>query len=297
MKNFLYLLIGILIFTSCEDVIDVALDETDQDFYTVEAYINTIREPWAFVSKTVPVTVDEPQSGLSDALVVLTDDATPANQITLVEKENEPGFYTVPENESFLGVPGRTYTLTITTPENITLTATETLYPVAPIDSIQIYPSNRGDEIFLGVFTFGADPEGLGDLYKWDIFINGELLHEAEYMFIVNDDWVDGSYVAANEIFTDFHDPTNEDERMLKFGDTVHVEQCSITPFAYDFYLQMINQSGTGFLFSVPPANIQSNITASDGKDVYGLFSAQDKSVSNTVIIDESIENQLVKIN
>jgi hypothetical protein len=59
----------------------------------------------------------------------------------------------------------------------------------------------------------------------------------------------------------------------------------------------MINQSSTGSLFSVPPANIKSNFISSDGKPVLGLFTARDVSVSNTVVIDEKIESQLKKQN
>jgi hypothetical protein len=55
----------------------------------------------------------------------------------------------------------------------------------------------------------------------------------------------------------------------------------------------MFNQAQTGGLFSVPPANIKGNFTSSDGNEVLGLFTAHDVSTSNSVIIDESIENQL----
>jgi hypothetical protein len=48
-------------------------------------------------------------------------------------------------------------------------------------------------------------------------------------------------------------------------------------------------------LFSVPPANIQGNFTASDGKPVLGLFTAHDVSNSNVVVIDERIESGLSK--
>ncbi|MBN1822286.1 MAG: hypothetical protein JW833_16310 [Prolixibacteraceae bacterium] len=55
----------------------------------------------------------------------------------------------------------------------------------------------------------------------------------------------------------------------------------------------MIEQSFSGGLFSVPNANVKGNFKSSDGKTVLGIFAAQDVSVSNKVIIDESIENQL----
>jgi hypothetical protein len=57
----------------------------------------------------------------------------------------------------------------------------------------------------------------------------------------------------------------------------------------------MLNQGQTGGLFSVPPANIKSNFSASDGREVLGIFTANDVSPSNVVIVDETIEGGLKK--
>ena len=58
----------------------------------------------------------------------------------------------------------------------------------------------------------------------------------------------------------------------------------------------MVNQGQTGELFSVPPANIKSNIISSDGREVLGMFTANDVSVSNTIIIDEKTVSGLKKL-
>lgn len=89
--------------------------------------------------------------------------------------------------------------------------------------------------------------------------------------------------------------PSKPEDRRLNLGDTVLVKQTSISAFAYNFYFQLFNQAQTGNLFSVPPANIQGNFTASDGKPVLGLFTAHDVSNSNVVVIDEEIEGGLRK--
>jgi hypothetical protein len=57
----------------------------------------------------------------------------------------------------------------------------------------------------------------------------------------------------------------------------------------------MFNQGQTGSLFSVPTANIKGNITSSDGREVLGLFVANDVSASNRIIIDAAIESGLKK--
>jgi len=179
--------------------------------------------------------------------------------------------------------------------EGTTLTAKDKLTKVEPIDSIQVFPSLRGNKLFLGVFSYGKEPQGLGNFYKWDVYVNDTLIHEADRLAIASDEFVDGNYISKLEIYTDFHDTNKPEERMLNLKDTITVKQTSISEFAYKFYFQMINQSSTGSLFSVPAANIKSNFTSTDGKPVLGLFVAKDVSVSNKVVIDQEIEDQLKK--
>jgi hypothetical protein len=293
MKKYFILLVIAAAFASCEDVIDVKLNDEDMNLFAVEAKITTVDQPWIFLSKGLKVSDDQDFQGISNALVTLNDNAEPANRITLVEDSARKGYYTVPAGHTFLGVEGSEYTLTIET-NGITLTATDILYPVEDIDSIDIWPSLRGDKRFLAVFMYGQETPGLGNYYKWDIYINDTLMNDASTMAIASDEMVDGNYVNELELFTDYHDPKKPEDRKLKYGDRVYIKQNSISKFAYDFYTQLINQSMGGSLFSVPAANIKGNFTSSDGREVLGLFTAHDVSVSNTVKIDDSIENQLV---
>jgi len=294
MNKYIFIIIATFLFASCEDVIEVEVNNQDKDLYIVEAKITTKDEPWVFVTKTLSVTVDEAYSGISNLNVTITDDAQPANVITLEEATERKGYYKVPENVDYFGIAGRTYTLTILTPENVTLTATETLYAVEPIDSIQVKPSDRGDKMFLGIFTFGIEPKGVENFYKWDIYVNDTLfkINNADYLAFASDEQVRDT-ISGLEIFTDyFMDST---DRLLKLNDSIYVKQTSTTEFAYNYYYQMSNQVNAGSMFSVPPANIPSNFTSSDGDKVVGLFTAHDISISNKVIIDESIEVQLKK--
>jgi hypothetical protein len=294
LRTFAVFLISFVLFTSCEDVIDVKLNDENLNLLGVEAIITTQDEPTVFLYKTLKVNQDETYPGISGAVVTVSDNASPANSITLVEDQQKKGFYRVPENADYFGVAGREYTLTILS-EGITLTAKDKLTKVEPIDSIQIFPSLRGNKLFLGVFSYGKEPQGLGNFYKWDVYVNDTLIHEADRLAIASDEFVDGNYISKLEIYTDFHDTNKPEERMLNLNDTITVKQTSISEFAYKFYLQMINQSSTGSLFSVPTANIKSNFTSTDGKPVLGLFVAKDVSVSNDVVIDQKIEDQLKK--
>jgi hypothetical protein len=287
-------LVSSVVFTSCEDVIDVKLSNEDLNLIGVEASITTADGPSVFLYKTLKVDQDLTYPGISGAVVSISDNATPADQIILTEDPAKQGRYLVPNGKNYPGVAGREYTLNIQT-QGVTLVAKDKLAKVEPIDSIEVVPSQRGEKRFLGIFTYGKEPKGLGNYYKWDIYVNDTLIHNANNLAIASDEFVDGNYISKLEIFTDFYDTTKPQDRKLKLNDKVQVKQTSISEFAYNFYFQMINQSSTGSLFSVPTANIVSNFTASDGKPVLGVFTARDVSVSNQVVIDQRIEDQLKK--
>jgi hypothetical protein len=293
-KTIILLLSITALLISCEDIIDVKLSDETVDLYAIEAKITSEDNPYVFVYKSQRVDADNPYQGISGASVIISDNGQPKKTITLKESPEKNGLY-IPETGSyFLGEPGKEYTLEINI-NGVKITSTELLARVEPIDSIQVRPSIRGDYIFLGILTYGNEPSELGNYYKWDIYINHKLLSQSDYLIAVSDELVNGNYISGFEIFTDFHDPNKPEDRLLNLGDTIQVKQMSISKYAYSFYNQMITQGQTGGLFSVPPANIESNFTSSDGRKVLGVFTAHDVSNSNIVVIDDSIEGQLKK--
>ena len=289
----LLILISVLLI-SCEDIVEVQLSDENVDLYAIEAKITSDNNPYVYLYKSQLVNIDTPYPGISSATVVISDNSKPQKSIILHENQERKGLYLPKPGSFYWGEPGKEYTLNVTV-GGVKITSTELLAPVEPIDSIQVRPSIRGDYRFLGILTYGKEPAGKGNYYKWDLYVNKRLLYPSDYLVIANDDLVDGSYIAGFEIFTDFHDPNKPEDRILNLGDTIQVKQTSISKYAYNFYYQMFNQGQTGGLFSVPPANIKSNLTASDGRVVLGVFSANDVSSSNIVVIDETIEGQLKK--
>lgn len=293
-KTIVFLLAILSFLVSCEDIVEVKLSDKDLDLYAVEAKITTDSNPFVFLYKSQLVSSDEDYTGVSGAEVVIADNSTPQKSIILQESYERQGLYIPKQDDFFVGEQDREYTLTITV-DGVTMKAIELLAAVEPIDSIQIRPSNRGDKLFLGIFTYGNEPIGLGNYYKWDIYVNKQLLKSSDNIVIANDELVDGNYIDGLEIYTDFHDPKKPEDMVLNLGDSIQVKQTSISKFAYFYYYQMVNQGRTGGLFSVPPANIKSNIVSSDGRDVLGLFTANDVSASNTIVIDEKILSGLKK--
>jgi hypothetical protein len=293
-KTFILLLSVIVLLHSCEDIIDVKLSDETVDLYAIEAKITSEENPSVYVYKSQRADDDDPYRGISGASVIISDNGQPQKSVTLKESPEKKGLYVPEKGSYYLGEPGKEYTLEINV-NGVKITATEMLARVEPIDSIQVRPSLRGDYMFLGIFTFGNEPQELGNYYKWDIYINNKLLSKSDYLVVTSDELVNGNYVAGFEIFTDFYETDKPEDRLLNLGDTILVKQTSISKFAYSYYYQMFNQGQTGGLFSVPPANIESNFTSSDGRKVLGVFTAHDVSNSNIVVIDETIEGQLKK--
>lgn len=286
-------LLTALIMVSCEDIVEVDLNDKDIDLFAVEAYLNTkpADNVYVKIEKTLQVDQAETNPAVSNAIVEISDDEAVPNTVILEEKGNT-GVYKLPENTTYEAVPGRTYHLTITTTEGTVITASEYLQHVEKLDSTQINLSARGDYEYLAVFINSQETPGEGNYYKWDIYINNELLYKSEYLAFASDELVDGNYIYDFEILTDFED--NEEDKIFHTGDTVRVEQLSISKATYDFYVGLMNQAFSGSPFSVPPANVPSNLISSDGKRVLGLFSTRDISVGESIVIDESNYKPLI---
>lgn len=286
-KILIILALTTLLLSSCEDVVQVDLDNTDIDLVSVEAYINTKPENNIYVKlkRTLPVDESEENPPINNAVVRISDDQDIVNTVILEEYVNT-GMYILPQNIYYTAQPGRTYYLHITLPDGVEINGSDFLQEVEPLDSVKVNLSARGDYEFLAIFIDAPNYPSDTRYYKWDIFINGNMLYESQNMVIASDELVDGNYIRNFEIFTDY--ALNDDDKILLKGDTVSVEQLSISETAYDFYMGMINQAFTGGPYSVPPANLTGNLTSSDGKKVLGIFSARDVALGNKVAIDDS---------
>lgn len=290
--TFIILLLFALGFSACEDVVQVDLNDENLDLISVEAYLTTSEENNILVKleKSLPVDDSQQNPPINNAIVEITDNEAKPNTIVLEEQGNS-GIYQLSKNIQYPAIPGRTYNITITTPDGVIITGEEYLQKVEPLDTVKVNLSARGDYEYLAVFVSTQETPGPGHYYKWDIYINNRLLYESDNLAYANDELVDGNYVYDLEIFTDWYedgdDNEEESDRILFIGDTVTVVQSSISQSSYDFYLGMQNQAFAGGPFSVPPANILGNLSSTDDKKVLGFFSARDISTGNPVIIDE----------
>lgn len=286
-KNIFFAFAILLGVASCTDIVDVELNPENIDLIAVEAYLNTEEHNNVLVKLERSLPVNEANSNpvINNAIVEISDDQSTPNTVLLEEYDNS-GFYILPENSSYEAQTGRTYTITITLPDGTVIEGSDYLQRVEKLDTVRVNLSARGDYEYLAIFINSQETPGEGHYYKWDIYVNDELLYDSEELTFASDELVDGNYIYDFEIYTDWWD--EEEDKVMDIGDTIRVEQLSISKSIYDFYLGMVNQAWAGGPFSVPPANVPSNLASSDNKKVLGMFSARDISVGNIVVIDST---------
>ena len=66
---------------------------------------------------------------------------------------------------------------------------------VEKLDTVKINQSDRGNFEYLGIYINSQETPGEGNYYKWDIYINGELLNDSEDLAYASDELVDGNYI------------------------------------------------------------------------------------------------------
>ncbi len=272
MKNLIYILIiyTFIILSACQETIEVDLKEDENSTLIVEGGITN--EPGKVHQITLKTSKDYYDSTkapvVSGANVSITDGK---NNYILIEKN--PGIYETDPSE-FTGEAGKTYILNITLPNGEKYKATETLGPVAKIDSMkwiyELFP--LADEYFYKIMYYGQEPKGYGDYYLWDLYINNEQYNDTlRETQIVDDSFVDGNYVFDFEIYWLTEDELTENTSEMK------IEIRSVSALYYDFYFQTLLQSVyRGGMFDPPPANVNSTniIPVDHDKYAFGFFTA-----------------------
>lgn len=258
-KNIFILISALLIFTSCEKVIDLTLPENEAKV-VIEAQIsnatpiNTVR-----LSKTVNYNQPNIFPPVTGAIVTIADNA--GNSETLTEQSQ--GYYLTSQ---MIGVIGRTYTLTVTA-EGQTYTAQCTMPVEVPFDSLifsreKQFAAPDSLDVITPIYT---DPIAIANYYR--------------YVRVVNQKRFPGSWY-NDDIFTDGETNTfgfYADDMELQPGDTLTVEMQSIAKVVYQYFNSKA-QSADGFTGA--PANPVTNITGG----ALGYFSAHTSQVRAVVV-------------
>lgn len=258
----------LLIFTgtSCEDVVDIPLDESESRL-VVEASILSYKHSDSNIqqirlTETAPFYDKEIPTVENASVKIISETGLEYDFIHTSE-----GYYI---NENLNPVLGETYELEINY-NNEVYTATETMMSVTDIDFIEQTATGgfAGDEIEVKVFY--TDPANQPNYYLF-IFRNNKITLE-----IYEDEFTDG-----NQIFGYY---SNED---IKPGDTIDVEMYGISKSYHEYLFILRAQIGenSGGPFETQPATVKGNVINRSNKENYpfGYFHLSEVDTSIYIV-------------
>lgn len=255
MKNYIFILCILLLQTSCDDVIDVDLNNAEPKL-VIEASINWFKgtsgnEQSIKLSLTAPY-FDNTTPPANGALVNITD---ASNTVYDFIEEGVTGIY---KNNNFVPVIGSVYELTVTYNDEV-YKASETLKSVVPIDYIEqnLEGGFSGDNIELkGYYT---DPAATTNFYLFE-FISP--LPAGDAVSVYEDKFTNG-----NQIFGFYSD---ED---LAIGDQVKIRNYGISERYYNFMFILLQQNSNsgGGPFETQPTTVKGNCINTTHPENYAL--------------------------
>lgn len=255
MKKLIYIIILVISFSSCEDVIDVDL-KTAEPRLVIDASINWVNRTtgnlqFVKLSLTAPF-YDDNVPPATGATVMITD---AFNNTYNFNEDEQTGIYI---NDSFAPQINTLYRLTIVY-NNETYTATEQLMPVSSIE----YVEQNNDGGFSGTETeikaYYTDPKDIDNYYLFEFINTSTNLVSLE---VYDDEFTDG-----NQIFA-FH--SDED---LDTGDILEIRSYGISKSFYEYMNILLQQTDeeSGDPFEVQPATVRGNCINETNPNNYPL--------------------------
>lgn len=259
----------IMCFSSCNDVIQIKLDEGSK-LYVIDGFINNLR-----TNQTIRVNTNDSYfsnreaPAVSNANVVLVD-LTTNNQYIFNYTSNGNYVYSLASTDTLARV-NHQYQLKVTIDGNVYSSLPVIQKRPAVIDSISaIY--DDGQNPFNGAkdtyqcLLFAKDLGGpIPDYYWIKTFRNDTLFNEP---FDINTciDGTGGAVLNTLQDTIDFTPPATfiGNKRYLK-NDKCKVEVHSLSRETYFFLVQAVTQINNGGLFATTPENVKTNIVTPQG--------------------------------
>ena len=265
MKKLFVIILCFGILTSCEDVIEVELNEAPPRL-VVEANINIWED--GSTSSLIRLTTtaaffDNSVPAVSDAIITITDE----NGIVYPFIHSDNGFYVSdlsPQLET-------DYTLNIFYKEE-SYTATERLYSVAPLEFVE----QRNDGGFTGedieLKAFFTDPGGEDNFY----FFEG-LSERGDVLDVYSDEFFDGNRIFGYFLVED-----------LAPGDNIKFNLYGVNEAFHNFMFVLLQQTSNqgGGPFETQPATVRGNIINETNSDNFplGYFRISEVSTLNYTV-------------
>jgi len=265
MKKLFFIVIFFGALVSCEDVIEVELNDAPPRL-VAEANINIWEDGTSQATVRLTTTApffDDGVPFVTDAKVTVTDE----NEKVYPFLYSSNGFYSstlVPQ----LNVE---YTLKIVY-NNETYTATETFYMVSPLEFVEQRNDGgfTGEDIELKVFF--TDPENENNFY----FFEG-LSERGDVLDVYNDEFFNGNTIFGYYLVED-----------LAPADQVQFNLYGVSEAYYNYMFILLQQTsdGGGGPFETQPATVRGNIINETNPDNYplGYFRISEVSVLNYTV-------------
>lgn len=256
----------VLFFTSCEDVVQIKLDQGSK-LYVIDAFVNNLSGP-----QTIRVTTNDsyfsnriapPVAGAN----VLLKDLTANKQYVFADAGNGNYVYTPTDTISKIG---HQYELDVTI-DGSTYTSLTTQKRTALIDSISANyeeGTRNNKQPFYRCFLWAKDKVDNNTDYYWIKTYRNDTLFNGSSDINVCIDGTGGPVTEA-DLDSTFFTPPGSFLGLKKYnsGNTCKVEIHSISHDTYYFFVQAINQINNGGLFATTPENVKTNIvTPKDAK-------------------------------
>ena len=262
----LTILLFVLVFTSCEDVIDVDVQEATTRL-VIEASLDwekgtTGNNQTIKLSKSTPYFDANTNVSVTNASVKVTNNNS-AEEFVFTHQSN--GLYTTTQ---FVPVINDSYTLEVIY-DGETFTANETLTPVTDITEITQSIEDGFENDVLEFNVIFTDPEDEENYYLFKTQRRGDLLPELEDG--------DDEFVNGNEITWWFEKQEDEDTDKIeeyKPGDIVDISFFGISEAYFNYIRILIEQSEGAGLFSSTPVPLRGNCVniTTPGNYAYGYF-------------------------
>jgi hypothetical protein len=268
MKNIIKFILLFVIgigFSSCEDVVQIKLDEGSK-LYVIDAFVTNTRSNQIIkvVTNDTYFSNREPQ-GVSNAQVLLKD-VSSGEQFNFSYTSNGNYVYTLNVNDT-IAKPNHQYELNVTI-DGVIYTSFTTQYRPAKIDSIEaIFDDGQGGGFgpatkpYYNCLLWAKDKTDKNTDYYWiKAFRNDTLINATTDLNLaidgtngpVGDIGVDSTVFTPPIVFLGFS--------RYSSGNTCKVEIHSIAKETYFFFVQAAAQINNGGLFATTPENVKTNI-------------------------------------
>lgn len=256
MKNYIFFLLIItiasLILSSCEDVIDVKLDQ-GETLLAVDGRVtdDTTVNYQVKLSQTIPYFDNKVSPSVSGAFVEIKDFDEMGTLITtdtLQEQIQGSGIYI---SSKLKGKTNHKYILTVRAMGE-EYKAETYIKRIPETDSLTYIYKEQTNFNDAGYYIkyYGPEPVGKGDYYRFKTYNNGWFENDPSRLAFTSDEFVDGNYITGPEL------------NILPYSlyDTVKLEFLSLTKDEYYFLNELYYQVNNGGPFANPPANVRTNI-------------------------------------